>query len=50
VTFDGFAIDWRLAVAIVAIVVAGIAKGVTGMGLPIAGVPILVALYGWFWS
>lgn len=42
----GFPIDWRLAVALIAILVAGIAKGVTGMGLPIAGVPILVALYG----
>ena len=38
--------DWRLGVAVLAVVVAGIAKGVTGMGLPIAGVPILVALYG----
>ena len=41
-----FPVDWRLAVAVAAILVAGIAKGVTGMGLPIAGVPILVALYG----
>jgi uncharacterized membrane protein YfcA len=39
-------IDARLAVAIAAIVLAGVAKGVTGMGLPVAGVPILVALYG----
>ena len=35
-----------LVVAIVTIFVAGVAKGVTGMGLPVAGVPILVALYG----
>jgi hypothetical protein len=39
-------IDARLAIAIAAIVLAGVAKGVTGMGLPVAGVPILVALYG----
>ena len=39
-------IDARLAVAIAAIFLAGVAKGVTGMGLPVAGVPILVALYG----
>jgi uncharacterized protein len=39
-------IDARLGVAIAAILLAGIAKGVTGMGLPVAGVPILVALYG----
>ena len=41
-----FPLDWRLGVAVIAVLVAGIAKGVTGMGLPIAGVPILVALYG----
>jgi uncharacterized protein len=39
-------VDARLIVAIAAIFLAGIAKGVTGMGLPVAGVPILVALYG----
>src|SRR5476649_503101 len=39
-------VDWRLVVAIATIVLAGVAKGVTGMGLPVAGVPILVALYG----
>jgi len=39
-------IDARLVVAIAAIFLAGVAKGVTGMGLPVAGVPILVALYG----
>jgi len=43
---DGFPVDWRLAVAAAAILIAGIAKGITGMGIPIAGVPILVALYG----
>ncbi len=43
---DGFPLDWRLPVAAAAILVAGIAKGITGMGIPIAGVPILVALYG----
>src|SRR5580692_7077270 len=39
-------IDIRLVLAIATIFIAGVAKGVTGMGLPIAGVPILVALYG----
>lgn len=39
-------VDPRLAVAVAAIVLAGVAKGVTGMGLPVAAVPILVALYG----
>jgi uncharacterized protein len=39
-------VDIRLGVAIAAIFLAGVAKGVTGMGLPVAGVPILVALYG----
>ncbi len=39
-------VDARLIVAIVAIVLAGVAKAVTGMGLPVAAVPILVALYG----
>ncbi|MFN2460482.1 MAG: sulfite exporter TauE/SafE family protein [Candidatus Velthaea sp.] len=39
-------IDSRLVVALIAIFVAGIAKGVTGMGIPVVGVPILAALYG----
>ncbi len=39
-------IDARLVLAIATIFIAGVAKGVTGMGLPVAGVPILVALYG----
>ena len=39
-------LDARLIVAVVAVVLAGFAKSVTGMGLPVAGVPILVALYG----
>jgi uncharacterized protein len=39
-------IDIRLVLAIATIFIAGVAKGVTGMGLPVAGVPILVALYG----
>ena len=41
-----FPLDARLIAAIAAVVLAGFAKGVTGMGLPIVGVPILVALYG----
>ena len=45
--FDGTVpLDWRIAPACAAILLAGIAKGVTGMGMPIVGVPILVALYG----
>ncbi len=43
---NGIPIDGRLVVACIAVIVAGIAKGVTGMGLPVIGVPILVALYG----
>ena len=39
-------VDIRVVVAVAAIFLAGVAKGVTGMGLPVAGVPILVALYG----
>jgi uncharacterized protein len=39
-------LDARLLVALCAVVLAGIAKGVTGMGLPVVGVPLLVALYG----
>ena len=39
-------LDARLIVAAVTVLSAGFAKGVTGMGLPVAGVPILVALYG----
>jgi uncharacterized membrane protein YfcA len=46
VTEIAFPVDARLIVAITAIVLSGIAKGVTGMGLPVVGVPILVALYG----
>lgn len=41
-----FPVDARLIVALAAIVLSGVAKGVTGMGLPVVGVPILVALYG----
>jgi len=39
-------IDFRIGIAIATILLAGVAKGVTGMGIPVAGVPILVALYG----
>jgi uncharacterized membrane protein YfcA len=39
-------IDFRFAIAVATIVLAGVAKGVTGMGIPVAAVPILVALYG----
>ena len=39
-------VDYRLIIAIATVLLAGVAKGVTGMGLPVAGVPILVALYG----
>lgn len=41
-----FPVDGRIVAAIAAVLLAGFAKGVTGMGLPIIGVPILVALYG----
>jgi uncharacterized protein len=46
VTHPAIPLDARLVVAFAAIVLAGLAKGVTGMGLPVVGVPILVALYG----
>jgi len=39
-------VDARLIVAVAAVVLAGFAKSVTGMGLPVLAVPILVALYG----
>lgn len=39
-------LDWRLIVAIVTLIVAGVAKGVVGIGIPVIGVPILVGLYG----
>lgn len=42
----GVPIDWRLLVVFLTLLLAGIAKAVTGMGVPVAGVPILVALYG----
>ena len=41
-----FPVDARIATAIAAVLLAGFAKGVTGIGLPVIGVPILVALYG----
>jgi uncharacterized membrane protein YfcA len=41
-----FPLDARLLVAVCAVVLAGVAKGVTGMGLPVVGVPLLVAVYG----
>ena len=42
----GVPVDIRLAFAVLTIVLAGVAKVVTGMGIPVAGLPILVALYG----
>lgn len=41
-----FPLDWRLGVLVAAVLLSGFAKGVTGMGLPIIGVPILAAVYG----
>lgn len=41
-----FPIDGRIVIAIAAVLLSGFAKGVTGIGLPVIGVPILVALYG----
>lgn len=41
-----FPIDGRIVAAIAAVVLAGFAKGVTGIGLPVIGVPVIVALYG----
>ncbi len=42
----GLPIDWRLLIAFVTLFLAGITKAVTGIGVPVAGVPVLVALYG----
>ncbi len=39
-------LDARLIVAVAAVLLAGFAKSVTGMGLPVLAVPILAALYG----
>jgi uncharacterized membrane protein YfcA len=39
-------IDVRFGIAVATILLAGVAKGVTGLGIPVAAVPILVALYG----
>ncbi len=41
-----FPLDGRIVLAIAAVLLSGFAKGVTGIGLPVIGVPILVALYG----
>jgi uncharacterized protein len=41
-----FPVDGRIVIAIAAVLLSGFAKGVTGIGLPVIGVPILVALYG----
>ena len=41
-----FPLDGRIVIAIAAVLLSGFAKGVTGIGLPVIGVPILVALYG----
>src|SRR5689334_21202402 len=38
-------LDWRLLVAVGAICVAGFAKGVAGLGVPIIATPILALLY-----
>jgi uncharacterized protein len=39
-------IDWRLIAAVAVLLLAGISKGVVGIGIPVIGVPILVGLYG----
>jgi uncharacterized membrane protein YfcA len=41
-----FSVDGRIVIAIAAVLLCGFAKGVSGIGLPVIGVPILVALYG----
>src|SRR5687767_8595858 len=41
----GFAVDWRLAVALTVVFLASFAKGVAGLGVPIIATPILTSLY-----
>jgi uncharacterized membrane protein YfcA len=41
-----FPLDWRLGALVAAVLLSGFTKGVTGMGLPIVGVPIMAAVYG----
>src|SRR4051812_36001517 len=37
---------WELAVLVTGLLIAGIAKGVTGMGLPLIATPILTTVFG----
>lgn len=39
-------LDWRLAVALGSLLLAGLAKGITGLGPPLIATPILAVLYG----
>jgi uncharacterized membrane protein YfcA len=43
---DALVLDWRIVIAIAALLLAGISKTITGMGVPVAAVPVLTALYG----
>ena len=41
-----FGVDWRLIVAVLAMVLGGVTKSLTGLGVPVIAIPILTALYG----
>jgi uncharacterized protein len=40
------AVDWRLLLAVGAMVLGGVTKSLTGLGVPVIALPILTALYG----
>lgn len=39
-------LDYRLALALAAMFVAGVSKGITGLGVPLVATPVLALLYG----
>ena len=41
-----FGMDWRLIVAVLAMILGGVTKSLTGLGVPVIAIPILTALYG----
>lgn len=41
-----FGMDWRLIAAVLAMVLGGVTKSLTGLGVPVIAIPILTALYG----
>jgi len=41
----GVPLDWRIILAVMIVVLAGLAKGITGLGAPIVATPVLALLY-----